>query len=450
MRRVSMAQSFTLAFSTGDSLDEGEINGKIYGSNVQGVSLWAYILPDSGGADEIDPHKKSGDYITQAGQNGDFQIPFISRGKYRVFAVHDQGRNGVYDPSEDRIGVPLRDVELTPGNLTYNNLAFRMFREDTTGPALDNVVMHNNAVIEARFDEPVTALDTTWTERFTLVNMENGDTLRALAASRLPLDARIFQLRVAPQASASDVTFFSSGVTDTAGNAIDDAFANLEFTTNAASDAESPQILRIVPEGSSRNHTLEQGVRIIFNEWMQRPDSVVGLAVADSANAPVSGSLAWNNPFELVFTPDTFLQSASEYRISLQNAALTDLAGNALFDTLGTRVFYTYNVDTLTSISGAIIDSSAADSARIFLTARQAGGEKRTYKTIIDGPREYRFDKMLPGVFVIDGFIDGNANGKYDFGEIFPFKPAERFFIYPDSIKTRSRWPNEGNDITIK
>jgi len=72
------------------------------------------------------------------------------------------------------------------------------------------------------------------------------------------------------------------------------------------------------------------------------------------------------------------------------------------------------------------------------------------YNISIDEPGNYQFDHILPGIYVIKGFRDADSNGVYSYGQAIPFCPAERFFVYPDSIKVRSRWPNEGNTIILK
>ena len=74
-------------------------------------------------------------------------------------------------------------------------------------------------------------------------------------------------------------------------------------------------------------------------------------------------------------------------------------------------------------------------------------GEKK--QIILDKPGPYQFEKLFPGLYLIYGFRDRDGNGEYSYGKVIPYQPAERFFFFPDTIKTRSRWPNEGNDITL-
>jgi hypothetical protein len=56
---------------------------------------------------------------------------------------------------------------------------------------------------------------------------------------------------------------------------------------------------------------------------------------------------------------------------------------------------------------------------------------------------------MLPGSYTIELYRDEDGNGRFNYGGILPFQPAERFWIYPDTIKIRARWPNEGENIIL-
>jgi hypothetical protein len=105
------------------------------------------------------------------------------------------------------------------------------------------------------------------------------------------------------------------------------------------------------------------------------------------------------------------------------------------------------NEDTLSAISGTLVDENEHGTGKLFLTAKS---EKNSYYTILNEPGQYQFENILPGIYTINGFRDADSNGLYSYGRAVPFQPAERFFYFSDSIKVRSRWPNEGNDIVFK
>ena len=116
-------------------------------------------------------------------------------------------------------------------------------------------------------------------------------------------------------------------------------------------------------------------------------------------------------------------------------------------DSLNTIHFRTLSQDTLTAISGKINDQNPDGKGRIFLTAKSP---KNSYATSLNTSGDYLFDNIFPGIYTISAFRDVDSNSTYSFGKAVPFVAAERFIFYADSIKVRSRWPNEGNDIILE
>ncbi|MCG3118084.1 MAG: hypothetical protein ALAOOOJD_00218 [bacterium] len=183
----------------------------------------------------------------------------------------------------------------------------------------------------------------------------------------------------------------------------------------------------------------------------------------DSARKPVAGKGEWLNPFQFRFQPDTLLKSRAPYFVKIVADSTFDPNGNALFDTLKQITFWTMNADTLTAISGTLVDTQPDATGTVHLTLKQvsmgagaafgaAPASSRSapeYALTLPAPGPYRFEHILPGLYQLSGFRDKNNNGRYDFGTAFPFIPAERFIVWPDTMKTRARWPNEGNDFLL-
>jgi len=112
-------------------------------------------------------------------------------------------------------------------------------------------------------------------------------------------------------------------------------------------------------------------------------------------------------------------------------------------------VFRTVNADTFSSISGVFSDIDSLATGAIHLTAKQSGKDTVEHSQVLESPGPYIFERLLPGVYQINGFRDRDDNGAYSYGAALPWTAAERFVIYDDSITVRARWPNEGNDITL-
>ena len=122
--------------------------------------------------------------------------------------------------------------------------------------------------------------------------------------------------------------------------------------------------------------------------------------------------------------------------------------GNAVGDT--TYQFSTLNADTLSEISGQVVDLNSEGRGNLHVGARHLEDEGSVYSQVLPGPEAYRFRGVLPGQYVLDVFRDRDGNGRYSYGRPFPYEPAERFVVYEDTVAVRSRWPNEGNTIILR
>jgi len=470
LRGNRLAGAFTLAFSTGDSIDTGAIHGKILFDKPAGVLIMAYLLrPEH----EPNPARDFADYLTQAGEKGDFSLSHLSDGRYRLFAVQDGSGDRLYNHGEEPIGVPIQDVVLAPAARAYRDLNLRLALADTIQPRLAGTAAADQTHLELNFAEEVAPVDSIWSRHLRLI-ASSGDSLKIFAAHPHPLNARQIHVLTGPQ-QATNYKIFFDRIIDAAGNELDSLSRQSEFTGRAQPDTNRPRIVRLTPADSSRNVTVTNSVEMIFSEMIASSPTLTNyspakierkrgpLAVLDSTGKSVKGKGVWLNPLLFRFQPDTLLKSRAQYFVKIFADSTLDPGGNALFDTLKQITFWTMNADTLTSISGMLTDAQPDATGTMHLTLKQVGAFSGSafgappaaarsgveYSLILPAPEPYRFDHILPGLYQLSGFRDANKNGRYDFGAAFPFVPSERFVVWPDTMKVRSRWPNEGNDFVM-
>lgn len=445
LRNNRMAGAFTFAFATGDSLDRGEINGRVFAAKPSGILILAYIIENGR---EPNPAKDVADYFTQIGESGEFKLSALAPGKYRVFALGDRDADRLYLRGEETLGVPTHDIELRHATSSATNapLSFRLVLEDTLRPMLAAVSALSRNQLEWRFEEAVAPRDSAWSNALR-VRAENGDTVRVLAAAQHPLNRVLVQSIVAPLSSRKYFATVDS-LFDEAGNALDSIGVSNEFLAPAQADTLRPRLVKISIADSARNIMLDAPLDFFFSELMRSDSAQSGLLVRDTAKAEIAGALHWRNPLQLRFQPAQRWKSRTQYTVAIQPEKFFDWNGNALFDTTGQITFWTVNADTFASISGKITNADSSAAADFFLSATQAGG-KVEYRTRVEPNGNYLFKEVLPGLYQLNGFRDANGNHRFDYGNALPFVPAERFWAWPDSIKVRSRWPNENNDFVI-
>jgi len=445
LRNNRLEQSISIAFSTGDSIATGELRGRIYGEKVQGILLGAYLVGEN---QEPDPARIEAEYTTQSGKSGEFEFRYLANGTYRVFAIDDKYGNRLYDRGEDAVGVANNDFKLSGEKSQASGINLRLAQEDTLKPSLAAVVATDNRHLEWRFEEPVLPGDGDWFSHLRVIlSPEAPPAFAVLASEPHPLNPEVVHSFTAPHVPGT-YRAGAENLFDFSGLPLDSISRDVEFTASSQADTVRPRIVRVTPDDSSRAVALDTPVELTFSELMRLDSSRAIMMIRDSAGVAMRGNGRWKNHFQFEFKPAAVWLSRAKHSVEIFPDSTFDLSGLALFDTLRQRVFWTLNADALSSISGSVSDTTTTVGP-LRMSAKQIVGGKATYETTVYSPGPYKFDGVLPGVYQLSVYRDANNNGRYDFGKAFPFLPAERFFVSPDSIKVRARWPNEGNDVRL-
>lgn len=442
-RNNNMASSYTLAFSTGDVLDEGEMSGRVYSAaSGTGLDVWAYKCD---GKADPDPTQREPDYIVQCDERGAFRFSNVEPIRYRLFAVRDRASDRLYQPGEDEIGVPCKDALPSPdGTLKADGFFFKMTHEETGSPSLLKVTAMDRNHLALRFDRMLASLVPPSPLSCGIVRSDfPADTL-AIKALFLNRD-NPRELSVITAEQSKDVPYWLSLRTDWVENHPDSLFWNRSFKGSGVQDTVKPKLINVVPKPKERMFVPLDPVRLTFSEAMDTAGFSAGFVLKDTSSHAVPGPLKWIDPTEVRFAPAEPLRNYHDYVLRLTGQR--DAAGNALPDS--TVQFHTTTIDTLSEITGSVRQADTTGSGDFYLIATQVSGMDIAYLQKKTSPGSYRISDCLPGKYILDCYRDSDGNGKYSYGKPFPFKPSEPFVVYPDTVKVRSRWPNEGNDIVL-
>ncbi len=444
-RNNMMKESYTLAFSTGERLDRGEINGTVYGSDVAGTQIWAYDLSQT---PEPDPAAVYPLYVTQAGKDGSYRFTNMAFGRYRLFAVMDRNFNSRYNAGFDFLGVAHRDVDLSDDRPADGPLNFRIAQRDTAAPRLESASAPDHRHVVLRFSKAMKAADLE--DPLSYLIAAEAETLQVLDALLEPQNRNTVQLATTPQ--SADVLYSVHVLRGQAenGSALDASNAQGSFTGSAAADTVRPRLMEVVPPDSARLVPLKQHIELRFSEAMNADPILRLLTLSDSAGASVSGTVSRSGLSRFRFSPRTPLKGKTLYVFTLPTDSVTDISGNALSDSLIRKAFITLNPDTLSGISGQMSDADSSASGAFFIRAASVN-EKTSYivDLRVEHPGRFEFSDLLPGKYVLELFRDQDGSNDYTWGEAFPFRPAERFIVYPDTVEIRSRWPTEGEMLIL-
>ena len=222
------------------------------------------------------------------------------------------------------------------------------------------------------------------------------------------------------------------------------------FSGSAVPDTLRPKYLAMQPRDSSNFVFLDKSLDFYFTKAMSPESFKKHLVVADTLGDTIPGSLSWPEKSHLIFSPLKNYAKETLYTVTLPVDSIFDFSGNVLADTLFRRQFTTINPDTLSAISGVVSDADSAAEGAFYLHAQSdAKKDRMSYELRLKDEGRYEFKDMMPGRYTIELFRDADGNGRFSPGHAFPYQPAERFYVFPDTIEIRSRWPSDGENILV-
>lgn len=71
------------------------------------------------------------------------------------------------------------------------------------------------------------------------------------------------------------------------------------------------------------------------------------------------------------------------------------------------------------------------------------------YSTRVMGDSPFSFPIVAEGAYTLFSFIDSDDNGRFSWGEVKPFKPAEKFIVYSKDMKVRGTWSVDNVFLTF-
>lgn len=438
-----MAESFSLAFSTGSALDSASLSGRVFDAKPDGITIFAYMLSHKR-ADTLRPSATKPDYVTQTGKEGTFTLDYLAWGTYRLFAVSDQYKNILYDPQVDNIGMASRDFTVNPATPAIDGIQFQVTMQDTTPPfVLDARAIHKNSV-EVRFSE---SLDHTsiLPKVFPVADTLSDSRVSVRDVFFIPVPLNVVYLITGNMDSTRTYRLTVNDVRDTAGNRLNLTANSAVFEGSSLSDTLAPGILALGLQDSVRNVAYDVIIDITLNEGIKRGPLEKSFQLADSTGKQVRGKFTWWSSAFVRFIPDEKLLPLAWYNVRVRLDSVQDFAGNRLRDSILIRRFQTVDWRKLGSMRGKVEDRANGDASPIYISAKSISDKKSVpMMKRLGAASEFVFDNVVEGQYVLHAFRDKDGNGKYTYGGPVPFFPSERFTVYPDTVKVRARWPVEG------
>ncbi|MFC1728833.1 Ig-like domain-containing protein [candidate division KSB1 bacterium] len=447
-RRNNLAESYTWAFSTGDSLDKGQFYGRVHGAEpLSGLLVWAYPL--DGGSDP-DPFLMPGDYITQTGEEGGFRFSYLKEGRYRIFAVSDGNKNMLYESFADRIAIPTGDIDVGP---TLNALPYRFqhVQYDTVGPRIYSVEAANRHVLQTSFSERVTP-ETATSGHFRILAYPSGDIIQdAVKAVIQPPEAEtsliIYIENLSP---GSDYQLEINDISDASGNTV----TQLRDSSTVFRASEDPDTTRLLitgtsPPDSSIDISVNSSFILQFNSPVTFDEQNQFVNLTDSLDNEIAFRLSHVSPARIEIDPVEPLESLMEYTLTVDTLRLRNLSGMYLHDEKENRRYITRDIRRTGELTGSVRLSGEDPGIPllVLIEAESSGGDSSMVR--LDSPGEFTFAGLLPGNYRLWAYSDLDENGTWSSGTLRPFQHSEPFTVYEGSIAIRAGIENTVSPLEL-
>jgi hypothetical protein len=450
-----MAHAFTLAFSTGSTIDSAAIEGYVLPSfqkeSLSGIMIFAYRL-DNLDAAALDPRKQHPDFITQTGTRGDFSLHHIPVGSYRIMAVKDEYRNLLYDPETDEYALWNSDIRLTPADTLCSGLVLQLAKEDTTGPRLIKAGASDCRHLSAEFSESL--MPETYTKNsFTIIDTLSRASLKIHLAYPEAEKLSVVHFITDLQDSAKTYRLFVRDACDSSGNRMNALACSMPFGGSGKADTVVFHVTSFPLKDSALAVPLDGPFVFGFSDAVQASTAEQNLHLFSAAKEDIPLEWKWFSADAAALTPKQKLQSASWYVLRGEFRSLKNWNGKTCKDSTREIHFQTLDEYDLSSIDGTVTDGTVVNgtaakksgSGRYIVTAFRIGsGAAKISTAVADENGNFLIQGLEEGRYVLQAYRDTNNNRRFNPGRPFPFIPAEPISAFSDTLRLRARWPLEG------
>ncbi|TAL70292.1 MAG: hypothetical protein EPN82_03405 [Bacteroidetes bacterium] len=446
LRQNKPAEAYTLIFSTGNVIDSGIIKGRLFDKTPSGVFIFCYKIngmnPDTLNISHTKPYSR-----IQVGTNGNFEFHALQDGLYRLFSVRDKFKDGIYDNGMDDFGAAGYDINLKQDSAAFINMKIGP-AIDKIGPQLNSAEAISNRRFLLEFNENIDTFSVDKSQ-FMINDSQNTKSITIESANIGTKGANFIELLTNTELDTITKWFISvqKGIKDTVGNAMQDTNNKTFFYSIAERDTLIPKLLKQPFKDSTLSVNPDQSLDFIFNIAIDtNVDDRIKIHLPEGSK-DIPFEIIWKDDNYFSVKPKQILQSDMWYNLTFEQTGIKATNGLGISDSTLKIRFKTKDIRSYGGISGTLKGNYQPDDNYIIdLTAND---KSRNFSTISDKTGKWEFENIPPGLYSLEVFIDKDNNGKYSYGEPFPFKYSEKFIVFEKEIEVKPRWNVEDLILTL-
>ena len=431
---VSLEKGWQIAFSTGDIIDSGEISGKLYDEEKVSVHLWKW---------KEDIHRDSvyfyqPEYTTDADDDGSFSLQYLSSGRYCILGVGRESVGRPAGPAVFRLGLPISEALFLNGQDIIANVTMRM-------------KTHESPLKLTRSD----VVDQRW-----------GRLFFNRSVKELPLENLVYIIQ-------EDTLLFIPEIFSDPENDNNLIFFVDSLNRNVKTIVKSTLIknenkivldsVKIKAKVPSKTDTTFLEIKKPGKTLILSPDKDGGPPVEIILSRPVKKyrplfiytltkndtdmvamNIVWETPMKINFLPKNGWEENLIYSLTLES--LDTLRYVSLEDSIYSIKITTKDRLGYGRLTGMIVNQQIQ---QLVVEAVSIENSVDRYPTVVNSDSTFELNTLPSGKYTLLFFEDADNSQDYSYGEVLPFKPAEWFYVYPDTIDIRANWDYELKEINL-
>ena len=410
------AKGFVYVFSTGETVDSLNLNGRVVDAftrdSVSDASILLYQDPEPEAIKTKRPY-----FYTEADEQGQFGFQYLKAGDYQVYALKDLNNNLQYDPGE-QVGL-LGNTLTLQGDTVLQPIP--LFEEKLQQPEVIEAKSKARGKVSLTFNQ---ALDTFRIDQFSVAE-------RYWHLQKQGAEGIIYHPPSADD-SLELVLTLNKAVQDTVTINRSAGFAKDQpADTNLSLTLKREQVRPDSAIGFYSNHPL---TAVDTNEFLAFKDSLPIRKLKPAIKGANQKQLLIDGPFK----PD------SAYRLIVDSGAITDLYGNS-----NDSVSRSVKVFSPEELGLAVINVEVPplDRGQVILNLLDKDGNVLREDFLNTADSTVTYKQLKPGKYRIKAIVDRNGNGFWDEGEFFDSLRPEPVLFYPQVLDVKANW--EMRDLTF-
>jgi hypothetical protein len=434
--KVALAQGIQVAFATGDKIDEGKISGTVTYQKASSVHLWKVQNEE----DLTEFYKRIPDYVVDASDSGQYEFGYLSDGNYRLIAVDRSASGSPISPERMVVGLPwIPIIQISVSKeITGQNIRIP---EKMGGLKMTQAEWRTGNWSTVTFSDKISE----WASALKIHAIYEDSSLQQPKQFIDPLEEEKVHVTLSELGENRYVTFMTNGIMQGEETILDSGLIKVRVdtstdTTNLSIKAPKKNFVLKIEEDKIIP------IQIVFSILIDSEKSHNSFSLMqDTVSIPFYPT--WISPLHSTITPMENWTPRTSYQIFIFRDEIHPEYGRSLKDSIKTISFKTSEYRGYGRLKGA---TSGKLPGKIIAEITSMEKEPSVFRSVVNLNGIFDMKKLPEGNYSLLFFKDLDGNDRYTHGRVHPYKPSEWFYAYPDTVKIRTNWDLELNQINLE